>query len=284
MRNNDDLQIIRKHLEGEFERQLLDAAIYNLLDENNQLRFSNYAYALRELFLHVIKRMAPDNNVQSCEWFPGLNERDQVARRDSYKYIIQGGLSDEYVNDELGVNISGVFPGLRDAFYSLNKFTHISEKIFPINDVDGLSMVGEVEECIGALFNKLDECHKEIISKLDEAVSEAAIHSSITETITSIDELSSHSSVDEVYVDNVRIVEINDSDIVFSVSGSVDVGLQWGSNSDVRNDMGAVGSESFPFTCEVRSPVYDPERLECDEGAFHADTSSWWKGYYDEEV
>ena len=281
MRTNDDLQIIRKHLDGEFEQRMLDAAMNNLLDENNQLRFSNYAYALRELFLHVLKRMAPDENVQLCEWFPGLNEREQVARKDSYKYIIHGGLSDEYVRDVLDVNIAGVIPGLRDAFYSLNKFTHISEKIFPINDDDGLKMVGEVEGCIGALFTKLDECHKEIINKLYEAVSEAAIHSSITETVTSIDILSTHSSVDEVYVDDVKIVEINDSEVIFSVIGSVGVGLQWGSNSDLRNDIGAVGRETFPFTCEVRSPVYAPERLECDEGAFHADTSSWWEGYYD---
>ncbi|EOI5734558.1 hypothetical protein ACMUBP_003994 [Cronobacter sakazakii] len=281
MRTNDNLQMIKKHLEGEFERQLFDSAIYNLLDVNNQLRFSNYAYALRELFLHVIKRMAPDKNVQSCDWFPGLNEREQVARKDSYKYIIQGGLSDEYVREEFDVNVAGVFPGLRDAFNSLNKFTHISENIFPINDDAGLQMVGEVEGCISALFTKLDECHKEIINKLYEAVSEAAIHSSITETVTSIDILSTHSSVDEVYVDDVKIVEINDTEIVFSVTGSVGVGLQWGSNFDLRNDIGAVGSETFPFTCEVRSPVYAPESLECDEGAFHADTSSWWEGYYD---
>lgn len=284
MRSNDNLSLITKHLEGPFEVELLNAAIYNLLDENNQLRFSNYAYALRELFLHVIKRMAPDKSVQSCEWFSGLNERGQVARKDSYKYIIQGGLSDEYVREELDVDITEVIPGLRDAFNSLNKLTHISEKVFPIDRDDGLGIVNEVEACIGALFIKLDECHEEIINRLDETVSEAAIHRSITETVTSIDVLSTHSTIEEVYVDKVEICEINDSEIVFSVTGSLDVGLQWGSNSDVRNDIGAVGSQSFPFTCEVRSPVYDPEDVECDEGAFLADTSSWWDGYYDEEM
>lgn len=91
----------------------------------------------------------------------------------------------------------------------------------------------------------------EVLSKLEEAVGDAAIYSSVTETIMSIDELSTHSSLEEVYIEEVKIVEINDVDIFFLVTGSVDIGLQWGSNSDVRNDIGAVGNRSFPFSCEV---------------------------------
>ncbi|MGC1040754.1 hypothetical protein WKH27_18465 [Pantoea agglomerans] len=91
MRSSVNRLTIQKHLKGDFENKLLDAAVYNLSDEHNQLRFSNYAYALRELFSLIIKRMAPKENVTNCEWFLELNEKEQVARRDSFKYIIQGG-------------------------------------------------------------------------------------------------------------------------------------------------------------------------------------------------
>ncbi|MGC0786963.1 hypothetical protein WKH44_17805 [Pantoea agglomerans] len=281
MRSSVNRLTIQKHLKGDFENKLLDAAVYNLSDEHNQLRFSNYAYALRELFSLIIKRMAPKENVTNCEWFLELNEKEQVARRDSFKYIIQGGLSDEYVRNELKVEVSEVFPRLRDAYEALNKLTHISEKVFPINADKGINIVAEVEEHISTLFNKLDECHMEVLSKLEEAVGDAAIYSSVTETIMSIDELSTHSSLEEVYIEEVKIVEINDVDIFFLVTGSVDIGLQWGSNSDVRNDIGAVGNRSFPFSCEVRSPVDTPDNLGCEEEAFNVDTSSWWEGYYD---
>jgi hypothetical protein len=283
MRSSENLFIIKKHIKGEFENQLLNAALYNLSDENNQLRFSNYAYALRELFSLIIKRMAPEENVISCEWFSGLNERKQIKRTDSYKYIIQGGLSDEYVLEELKIDVSGIFPRLRDAFIELNKLTHISEKVFPIHADKGIDIVNNVEEHISTLFSKLDECHKEVLTKLEEAVGDAAIYSSVTDSMSSIDELSTHSSIDEVYIDEIKIIEINDIEIVFLATGTVYVGLQWGSNSDVRNDIGAVGNKTFPFSCEVRSTVYEPDNLVCEEGAFNIDTSSWWEGYYDLE-
>lgn len=283
MRISENLLTLKKHLQDDFENQLFNAAIYNLSDKKNQLRFSNYAYALRELFLIIIKRMAPEENVVYCEWFSGFNEKKQVTRRDSCKYIIQGGLSDDYVRDELKIDTSEIYPRLRDAFDALNRLTHISKKVFPVDADKGIKIVSEVEEHIGTLFNKLDECHREVLLKLEEAVGEAAIYSSVTESIMSIDELSTHSSIDEVYIDDIKIVEINDMDIIFSVSGSVDVGLQWGSNSDVRNDNGAVGNRSFPFSCEVKSSVDNPDNLGCEEGAFNVDTSSWWDGYYDLE-
>ncbi|MFJ5366757.1 hypothetical protein ACIPR9_16810 [Pectobacterium punjabense] len=283
MRNNANLELISRHLNDDFERRLFNAAIYNLSDENNDLRFSNYAYAFRELFLHVIKRMAPDNYVESCEWFSGLNEQGKVSRKDLYKYIIQGGISDCYIRDDLGIDISDVFPRLRDAFESLNRLTHISNTVFPIDASHGIQMTSQVEEYISSLFMRLDECHCQIITRLGEKVGNATIQSAISESLDSIDILSTHSSVEEIYVENIRIVEVNYEEIIFEATGSVDVGLQWGSNSDVRNDIGAVSERSFPFSCEVRSQVGEPEDVFCDEGAFTVDTSSWFEGYYDRE-
>lgn len=277
MRNNVNLELIRHHLDSDFEQSLMHAAIYNLLDENNSLRFSNYAYAFRELFLHVIKRMAPDDNVERCEWFTGRDEQGRVARRNSYKYIIQGGVSDQYILDNFEFNLDEVFVGLRDAFNSLNRLTHISDAVFPIDPAHGNQVVSEVESYVSALFTTLDDCHSRFIRLLGENVGEAAIESAITETIESVDILSTHSSVDEVDIDRIDIIEVNHDEIIFEVSGSVSVGLQWGSNSDVRNDIGATGEESFPFSCKVTSSVRQPDVLSCDEGAFRVDTSSWYE-------
>lgn len=283
IQNDAERLIIQKHLEGDFEVGLFLAAIYNLSDENNLLRFSNYAYALRELFNHVIRRMAPSDNVEVCEWFAGLNERGNISRRDLYKYIIQGGLSDEYITNDLGLEVNRVYTGLRDAFNSMNRLTHISDKVFPIDNLRGRGIISEVNRCISDLFNMLESCHNEIIYKLDEKINNAAIEGAIFQSIESIDLLSTHSSVGELDINDVVISEINDSEIVFFVTGKVNVELQWGSNSDVRNDIGGVGEQSFPFSCQVRSSVLDPENVFCEEGAFQVDTASWWDGYYDDE-
>ncbi|MFP2516144.1 pPIWI-associating nuclease domain-containing protein [Buttiauxella agrestis] len=281
MRENEHLAIIKKNLLTEFEFKLFDAALYNLNDSDNQLRFSNYAYALRELFLHVIKRMAPDDYVRCCEWYPGDNEYKQVPRVATYKYIIHGGLSDDFVSSVLKLDLKETFSKLKNAFLELNKFTHINEKVFPLDDVLGFQILLKVEELLSSLFIRLNECHGLTIESIEEHINRAVVHAGLFETIESIDELSSHSSLEGIDVEDIKVVDLDYSNISFCVTGTVDVGLQWGSNSDVKNDMGAIGSESFPFQCELTSSVGDPYNLEYGESSFTVDTSQWWDNYYD---
>ena len=49
-----------------------------------------------------------------------------------------------------------------------------------------------------------------------------------------VDELATHYSVDELYVDSVIVSAIGADKITYRVAGSVEVTLQWGSNSDLR--------------------------------------------------
>ncbi len=96
----------------------------------------------------------------------------------------------------------------------------------------------------------------------------------ITETILSVDELSSHHSVDEVYVDEMRIVSLTHDTTYFEVKGSLGVELQWGSNSDIRRGDGATLEQSFPFTVTMQSPVDNISRF--NEVDYYVDTSEWF--------
>lgn len=73
----------------------------------------------------------------------------------------------------------------------------------------------------------------------------------------------------------MEIYEINDEFIIFQANGSIGCELQWGSNSDLRKGDGAVLPQSYPFTCQLISPVYDPEGVESIEESLGVDTSSW---------
>ncbi|MGP6445690.1 hypothetical protein ACTZGI_23515 [Rahnella aceris] len=281
MRQNQSLNIITAHLETDFEKELFQAAIYNLDDEENKLRFSNYAYAFRELFNHVLKRMAPDACVENCDWFEGRDKQtNKIPRRQCYKFIVQGGLTDGYVKEELKYEYDSVYSGLSKAFNSLNKLTHVQEGVFSITKEEGYELIENVENYVASLFVILAECHQKLIDHLFEHINDAAIHSCLCETIQSVDELSSHSSIEEIYVDDVSVTSIWDEEITFLCTGTVDVGLQFGSNSDIRRGDGAVLDLNFPFTCEVRSSVFSPEELYYDEGSFCVDNSSWTDNYY----
>jgi hypothetical protein len=115
-----------------------------------------------------------------------------------------------------------------------------------------------------------------VIEALLEKIDDAAVDALISETITDIDELSTHHSVDEVSIDKMQIVEITHDTIKIEVSGSLGVELQWGSNSDLRRGDGATLSQYFRFTVQMQSPVDDVGDFE--EVRYGVDVGSWRDG------
>jgi hypothetical protein len=81
----------------------------------------------------------------------------------------------------------------------------------------------------------------------------------------------------------VVIVAIDQDRVYFQAKGYVSCELQWGSNSDLRNDMGATAEESFPFVCRLSSSVDEPSDVEADDDGLSVDTSSWHDRMYDED-
>ncbi|MEL8779616.1 hypothetical protein J4Z01_25135 [Escherichia coli] len=114
-----------------FEKELLDSAFINLLTPT-PLRLNNFAYALRELTRHVLHRLAPDDELQQCQWFsPDQTSSTGITRKHRIKFAIQGGLSDFYVTKKLCIDeIDKVSSELIAIINRLSGFTHIEEATF----------------------------------------------------------------------------------------------------------------------------------------------------------
>ncbi|RXV67949.1 hypothetical protein D1006_22250 [Burkholderia stabilis] len=125
------------------------------------------------------------------------------------------------------------------------------------------------------LFSAIQHCRNEIIRSLWEHIDQAVIHQSLRETINAIDELATHSYIDEIETEDAVITLIDHDMIHFQAKGTIYCDLQWGSNSDLRNDDGMTTNESFPFVCALYSPVDDPGDIDSDEDSLCVDTSSW---------
>lgn len=268
---------IEKVLEPGFELSLYRAAVANLQDKANPLRLSNYAYAVRELSRHILHRLAPDAEVRRCCWFheekPGLITRTQRAQ-----YAIQGGLSEEYVQNTLDIDVEATKKTLADAVRNLNRFTHIEEQGFNLPPATVDLHVQETEAALEALCATILECRAELLDKLSDQIDDAIIDRSIEETIHSVDELATHHTIDEVHTEEVKVVSIDAERITLKANGTVNVALQWGSRSDRANDMGAEIPMSFPFTCNLSSPVNEPSEVHSDDDTLLVDTSSWRGG------
>ena len=274
-----DERILQLVADSQFERELYEAAMINLEDHRNGLRFHNFAFAMRELVSHTLARLAPDEEVQQCIWWKkkARGVIPQVTRVERCVYATQGGLSNDYVTKNLGLDFQQVHENLRDAVIRLSEYVHITPEIFRLDDDEIERLAEETVEAVARLMACILECREAVADRLSEEISDAAVEQVVGESLDAVYELATHYYLERVYVESHEVVRITSEAVHFKVSGTLDVTLQWGSNSDLRNGDGAAMDGSFDFTCELtcETPYPDSNGLEFVENSVMVDTGHW---------
>lgn len=269
-----------------FELDLYEAAVRNLTDEENKLRFNNFAYAIRELSRHILHRLAPDSEVLQCGWYKNVTNRaDGISRVQRAIYATQGGLLDDYVRNTLHLDPTAAHKALQTAIDGLSRYTHIELDVFDLAPEEVERLAQETTDAIAGLADAITACRNNVIDGLEDAIQEGAIQEVVGDSLPSVDELATHFSLEDVYVDSSVITDITHDTIHFQVTGSISVILQWGSNSDLRNGDGAELAQDFNFTCSLTCPTAAPVpgELEFVEDSVMVDTGAWRDDPRDEE-
>jgi hypothetical protein len=149
-------------------------------------------------------------------------------------YATQGGLSNHYVQTKLQLDFAQKFNELRDAVVRLNEYVHITPDVFQLedDDIDHLSL--ETIEAVAVLMSCIQECRAAVGDRLSSAISDATVHQIVGESLDAVDELATHYSLEQIYVDSHEVTIITSETVHIRVSGSLGVTLQWGSNSDLK--------------------------------------------------
>lgn len=275
---------IKDRLNTGFEQELFSASLENLENSDNPLCLNNFAYSMRELIRHILNRLAPDKNVLQCSWY--TNETDKkngITRSQRAYYAVQGGLSDQYIENTLEIEVKEIHKKLIYAINQLSKFTHIEEDTFNISFEDINKYSNETIKSIFDFLMLIDVCRNEIIEHLFKHIDEAAIDEVLKETIESLAVLASHHYIDEVYTDTIEIYAIDHETIFFKAIGEIGCELQWGSNGDIRRGDGHIARRTFSFDCELKSPVEEPDAVESVEDSLRVDTGDMY-GDIDDEI
>ncbi len=271
-------QIIVRLSEG-FEYDLFKASIHNLDDSSNKLRFNNFAYSIRELTRHILARLAPDKNVLNTSWFKPADKAhsDHITRKQRMQYAIQGGLSNDYVSESLGIDVNEIEKKINDTIDVLSKYTHINPDTFYIESDSIESMAVEVLESVDLLFQTIDECRAQLTTSLEKHIDKAVIGNLFYDTIDSIDYLATHYTIDSFSVDEIKLLDLDDNIVYFNATGTVDVKLQYGSDGDLRRGDGMTMNESFPFRGDFYGRIVDKmAKFELETDTFEVDTDSHW--------
>jgi len=271
-----ELQIDEKLTE--FEKKLLDASLSQLKYKDNPLRFNNFAYSFRELVRNVYERLGPEEKIKKCSWYKKETSNDDCnnrpTRRQRIKYAVQGGLSDEFVKEKLQFDTEK-YVEIVDLYDMLSKYTHISEKTFNISQDEGEKFVFQSLGTLIQIFEKIKMLREELRSKYEEIMWLKIHDVVINETFEELDIIATHYFVEDVQVEEIRIVNIDHKNVDLEISGTLEVKQQYGSSSDMKNGMGTTMNVSYPYNIKTRINVSKPLDIVISKEEIFIDNSVW---------
>jgi hypothetical protein len=272
---NDQLAALKPKSIDAFSESAITGAQHALADAANPLRLNFFSTAMRILFEHMIGTLAPVDQVVQTEWFVSERRDNVPTRWQRIVFAIQGGLKDAFVKDTLQIDIAPLRQKLIKAVDNLSKHVHGREDTIIEGNGEQDAVASGAIEALGNFLDTYHECRKTILDAIQEELDDAAVDTLITDTILEIDELATHHSVDEVYVDTTSVRSIGAHFITYRASGTIAIGLQWGSNSDMRRGDGAEANLSFPFHFDIQVSLDDPLSMAFSETDYAVDVSSW---------
>lgn len=267
------------HLNSDFEKRLLKSIFRNLSDSDNELRFNNFSYSLRELSRHILQRLAPDENLLKCSWYENqINDKKYgITRSQRIIYAVQGGLSSEYINDELGLDLTDLNKEITEAIGILNKYTHVNNDTLGLTPEMVEKNVVEVTSAFRKLFETIKLCREKLIVEIESVIDTALIDHSLTETFSEIDILSTHHRIESIESYSNKIIDIDNEYIYMQSNGTIDVLQQFGSSGDLRRGDGHEMNNSFPFECTLKLKVNQKTVFEPEIDSIKVDTDSWYE-------
>ena len=247
---------LSESLIDDFSRQVLTGALQVVRDGHNPIRLNLFAGAVRELFGYTLQTLAPDADVEKCSWYRQEPKTEGPTRRQRAKYATQGGLSDDYLAT-VGVELEHLNEKLIPAINRLSKYTHVRPGSIVTDNAEIEDFVREALAALQGLFASIKSCHEQVLLALDAHIDHELVSAFVLETLQELDDLATHHTIEDVYIQDLAIVKLDDKKVSFRVNGSLEVELQWGSGSDYRRGDGAKLSDSFPFSVTMSAPVDD---------------------------
>lgn len=276
MKIQDLATSLKQNLPTEFHKDLLDAALKNFSHRKNKLRFNNFSYTIRELMRHVFYHHAPDDKVRTSSWFKEEGKPGQVTRRQRVSYMIHAGIPLKNLSPSLRKEITSKTKEIIGHVDDLSKYTHIETHTFDINAAAVRKKAKAVLTVFIETMDLIDACRDEVREYIHDRIQDNLFTVMIENAYDNLEDKSTHTTVDDAVIDGFDITDIDETYIYVQGEGYVECELQYGSGSDLRNDIGAVGGCSFPLKFEATISVNNFTDVNIEPHDVKIDDSSWY--------
>ncbi|MGH1273999.1 hypothetical protein ACQVWA_11135 [Bacillus cereus] len=280
MKTYDDLvPSILNCLKNDFQKDIFESSLELLKAPNIKTRFSNFATNMRELTRDVFHTLAPDDEVRNCAWYEKETPegKEDFTRVQRMKYAIKGGLSDQFIEEELEIDFNEVILELKRAIDKLNKYTHINEKVYSRGDEAGYKMVETTLSSFNDFLKTIDYFRTLITHSLEEKLYDQVNNALTNDTIQEVDILATHYLIEAITIESIKVSKITSSNLGIDVDGSIDVEHQYGSDGDYRRGDGIRFDSSYPYSVLLSLDINDPLAVSIDPDAIQVDNSSHYE-------
>jgi hypothetical protein len=255
---NELIHRVRGHFKLDLQREIFDAAVKSFDHEDSPLRLKNFVSALRELGHIWLEQLAPKEKIRECQWFEqntDLREEDGVTQAQRAKYAVQGELHDEFVLEDLHIDVQSTVKECMALIDALSKYGLYMEESF---DIPGETAELEAIRALGTfdqLLSLIQEQHDSLLSSAADAAKEAIYFESrlFDEADEEFDPLSTHVPDDDVLLDSLSILSLAPYRILYQARGRVYARLPYGADSGMSLDKGEAIHDIYPFECRFES-------------------------------
>ena len=269
--------LVERFPHDQFLGKVLEGVMRAARDKANPIRGNLAASGLREVVGHVLDDLAPETEVRRCVWFVQAHGTRTVTRRQRARYIVHAGLPDTFVGKTLKINVGKSVQPILDAMGALNKVTHVRPATIIRKGRDVRTMTRDVLDGLLRLLDAAAASRDKLKQAIEDVIEDAVFERLIMDTISELDELSTHTVVDDHYIDTVEVKDVDGTKITYAIFGTVAVQLQYGSNADVRSDFGFRLSDSYPYRAIVSSGAGKPLEIDSRDVHISVDTSSFFE-------
>ena len=266
-------------LEKEFHKDILESSVAVLTAPNVKTKFSNFATNIRELTRELFSTLAPDEEVKHCDWYEKETPEGKadITRLQRMIFAIKGGLSNDFIKEELNFDFENATSTLNRVIKELNKYTHINEKVYYRSDETGFEMVENTLISLDRFLKTIKNVRSIITEKLEECIYVSVSHALTDDILNEIDIIATHYWVEGVWIEGIDIQEITSIHISVDVTGSVDVKHQYGSDGDFRRGDGVHYENSYPLSLSLILDVDDPLDVSINTDDINIDNSNFFE-------
>jgi hypothetical protein len=268
----DFMQEFQSLLETDFEHKLFVASLRNYASHGNPLRFHNFAFSMRELVLHVLKRKAPAKKIKKVSWYERENENHEITRRQQLKYCAQSNISDDYLGTDTLEQMNECISEFLNEFNFFNKYTHITEKSFEPCPKRFFEDARQVIKITSDALSQLDDLERIVIDVLEDKVYDSVVTTAVGAIPDSLSILANHVFVDYSEVEEIECTKIDHEYIYITATGTLHVIQEYGPKDDL-----CTINESYPFSLVMKSHVENPDDFKVEEEGLDVDTTSWYE-------